>query len=476
MPRFSILHTSARPDKWREIYNAWILAADRPEDVEYVLVVDERWGFTNENCAHQEGCGFWTPRANKLIWNTGRRCYVEGVNLAAKHSTGDILIVIADDQYPCEHWDTELMKAGPRGDWCEALLHVATGTPDEFTRQITPMPIMSRSLYRKWGYVFYPEYESMYADNDLCEHAKQDGVLIEARHLFFPHKHAAFDDNGKFKNVELDDAYRAQNRAEAYENGRAILQRRRTQHFCEDKPIASAERGQHICVCLPGESFHHSWVRHFIELNTHLNKRFPRVSILTGYASQSYCTRAMMLKAMREMEHKPDLVLWIDDDNLLKPEQLDMLIADLEEHSVISGIAAWCWCHEGEGQEMRLSCGAFNTDGSCEPISEQQLMSGEHDIWPIGFTGFPVFLQRFSMFEKLGFAPFAPIPTDKHFIGALGEDISFCKRSLDAGLMLAVDRRVRVPHLKLRENGPQRVFAETPAKPATQLLPELVSA
>ena len=42
---FSILHTSARPEKWREVYDAWIAAADHPEDVEYVLVVDERWGF-----------------------------------------------------------------------------------------------------------------------------------------------------------------------------------------------------------------------------------------------------------------------------------------------------------------------------------------------------------------------------------------------------------------------------------------------
>ena len=44
-PRFSILHTSARPHAWRAVYDAWLAAADHPEDVEYILVVDERWGF-----------------------------------------------------------------------------------------------------------------------------------------------------------------------------------------------------------------------------------------------------------------------------------------------------------------------------------------------------------------------------------------------------------------------------------------------
>ena len=45
---FSILHTSARPEKWREVYDAWIAAADHPEDVEYVLWY-ERWGFVRSN-------------------------------------------------------------------------------------------------------------------------------------------------------------------------------------------------------------------------------------------------------------------------------------------------------------------------------------------------------------------------------------------------------------------------------------------
>ena len=42
---FSILHTSARPGKWKEIYDAWLGAAKHPELVEYVLVIDPRWGF-----------------------------------------------------------------------------------------------------------------------------------------------------------------------------------------------------------------------------------------------------------------------------------------------------------------------------------------------------------------------------------------------------------------------------------------------
>ena len=217
-PRFSILHTSARPHAWRAVYDAWLAAADRPEDVEYILVVDERWGFMPDGTFN---AWIHSRVGNKLELNTGRRCYVEGVNIAAKHATGDILIVVADDQFPCEHWDSQLnstLELRPN----QFVFSVPTGTPSEFERGIIVMPIMSRALYEKWGYVLYPGYESMYADNDLCEHAKHEGVLITARHMpVFPHRHYLFTPG-----VDVDAVYAEQNRAEAYELGQRLLETR----------------------------------------------------------------------------------------------------------------------------------------------------------------------------------------------------------------------------------------------------------
>jgi hypothetical protein len=114
---------------------------------------------------------------DKVVWNTGRRCYVDGVNLAAAASSGDVLIMNADDQYPCDKWDERLhidaLGVGeypyePGGDF---VIEVSTGTPQEHERSIMVMPILSRERYERFGWVFYPEYESMYADNDFTQMA-----------------------------------------------------------------------------------------------------------------------------------------------------------------------------------------------------------------------------------------------------------------------------------------------------------------
>lgn len=225
-PLFSILHTSARPEKWREIYDAWIGSALHPEQVEYVLCADRRWGFEpGENLGYD-----LSSNLNKLVWNEGRRCYVDGVNTAAKASTGQILIVNADDQYPMQHWDSALwqvIQSSP--DRHDFVLEVSTGTPDEHDRGGNPiivMPVLSRARYERLGYVFYPDYESMYADNDLHDHAVHDGVLIQAHHLMFPHRHPIAD-----KSIPVDKAYQEQNRQIAYQIGEVLLTWRRRTRF-----------------------------------------------------------------------------------------------------------------------------------------------------------------------------------------------------------------------------------------------------
>lgn len=239
-PLFSIIHPSARPDQWRKVYDDWTGKCANPSDVEYILVADERWGFDG-HAPKEEG---HAPYENlRVKWNTARRCYVDAVNEGAKHATGTILIVIADDQFACDKWDEAIAHAvefDAKGHGGHGLfvVEVSTGTPQEHERGILVLPILSRGRYERLGYVFYPEYESMYADNDFCSHARKDGIIIDARHLMFPHKHpmvkdGKWDHEFKFSDESWDAAYRAQNGEEAYRAGKQIFEQRRAHGFSD---------------------------------------------------------------------------------------------------------------------------------------------------------------------------------------------------------------------------------------------------
>lgn len=500
-PTFSILHTSARPDKWQEIHDAWMSTAEFPDDVEYILVVDEKWGFNA--LAHME---LEAPLGKgKLLW-AKQSGYVVNVNLAASHSTGDILIVIADDQYPASHWDTAILS-GPQpsgnpltcGVWA---LQANTGTPDEFSRHMLHMPIMSRELYAKWGYVFYPLYESMYADNDAWEKAFSEAALIQwEASPVFPHRHPLFHASATW-----DAVYAAQNRSDAYSLGERLLAIRRSNNFTEvspsqinpvnpglkltmpgmpqmpkmphiralglagkltqtmpttqttqssqaSLPTEVAER-KRIVVCLPGEKFSSSWVAHWSELYAFLLSRFVVLPYFV-YTSNCYATRAVLVSEIRKLDPAPDYVLWIDDDNTPTSAQILQLQNDLDSNSELAGVCAWAFtAADSHEADMHPSVGHFRQDWSVEWMSVEHMNAQAGDLLQVDCSGFPTVLMRGETLTLMGDRPFMPYIDESYDIGFCGEDVSFFRRAKRLNLLFAVDRRIRVPHLKLRDARP----------------------
>src|ERR1035441_8141505 len=88
---FSIVHTTARPSGWRASYNAWVsqyslmcyarsnwnnayypIRIGDLHNIEYVLCMDRRWGFTAEDAVEARQLGI------NVVWNNARKCMVDG--------------------------------------------------------------------------------------------------------------------------------------------------------------------------------------------------------------------------------------------------------------------------------------------------------------------------------------------------------------------------------------------------------------
>lgn len=657
-PLFSILHSSARPEKWREVYDAWISAAVDPSRVEYVLCIDERWGFPAEG--KQEFGVFGGP--DVLVWNRRRRCYVDGVNTAAAASTGRILIVNADDQFPALAWDEGLVAdlerhaaafQGLRGDpatwpdgvfsadgslWPnEFVVEVSTGTPNEHERGILVMPILSRKRYERLGYVFYPEYESMFADNDFYQQASFDNVIISARRLYFPHKHPLFDESVRKPGVawqETDAAYQAQNSPEAYRHGAGIYnwrlkmrwgQRQReaqaiegwmkpheldwlslqasqvnsvaeigcwkgrstyvlaagcggqvyaVDHFTgtpgdaqhdfllrrsggstyeefmarlggfsnvtvvkedsfeaaksvpdcdmvfidgghsydrvladlkawapkakrllsghdysypdvkravdevlgpvETEPetdiwfkvlpqVAWTSTRRTIALCLMGELFNGAYMDAILNLYGHLVNRDFAIWRAREYTSNVYVTREQIRRVMTKLDPKPELFLWLDDDNPAPtPEQFDRLLSVLDARPDIDGVFAWCWIYDPDKKSFKVSCGTWAPDGvHWRPFD--WFFPLETQPREVEASGFPCVLMRRSAFDKAGDNAFLPILDDRLEHGLVGEDHAFLHRAQASGAKFLVDPTVRVIHLKYCDCEPSLPEVKKPA-------------
>lgn len=451
-PLFSILHTSARPDKWRAVYDDWMSKCVHPEQVEYVLCVDPRWGFSPEPAEYDSALD-----NIRVVQNTMRRCYVDGVNIAAQASTGSILIVNADDQFPCDGWDVALSAAAALALGLERkdfVIEVDCGG-HEHARGIMPMPILSRARYEQQGFVFYPEYESMYADNDFCFAARQDGVVIEAPHLLFPHRHPLYDNwQGVGVDPRWDAAYQAQNRKEASELGRRIFERRKASGFLSLRH-GIVERT--VVLCLPGEKFEGPYLDAILRLQGHLLVELQGFNVvpMRSYTTNPYITREDIRRALEKMEPKPDLLWWQDDDNPVSIEHFDQLLSDLDAHPEVDGVSGWCWIHNEEKKGFMVSCGHWSPDHlHWDPFPAT--FAHRQGLQPFETGGLPCILMRYSALEKAQLGAealgrsgaFLPIINSALPHGMSGEDLSFFLHAEMGGAKFLVNPQVRVPHLK----------------------------
>lgn len=254
--KISVIHPAARPPQLASAIAAWYRrrssAAGAALPFEYIVChhAEQAAEFARLAPAQAlraqfEGCSrVVNPGPNHPTLN-GRSSFVDNVNCAAAASTGDVLVMASDDLEPPESWDTLILRAieshpdlpqrslrdGRRQT--EAVLKCSNGDARSDARDLILHPVMTRARYERQGWIFPPAYSGMYSDNELTIRARIDGVVIEAPHIVFTHRHP---DLGT---AVTDQVYVWQNSREEFARGAEILKARAALGF----PHAGEERG-----------------------------------------------------------------------------------------------------------------------------------------------------------------------------------------------------------------------------------------
>jgi hypothetical protein len=204
----------------------WRDKATDPQMIEIVICVD------GNNQAAIDAASR-VPDAKVVIQPDQPFNSVRGWNKAAEATTGKVLIAMADDFTPPQGWDKSLLDLSPPG-WIdgEYVVH----TEDGYVHDICVLSIMTRKRYQKFGYFFYPQYESMFCDTEFTAVAYRDGVVLNAKHLLFEHMHP---DCQKRDRDEFDVEHASKDR---WARGEMLFNYRKQVGFpVDDGPMATDE-------------------------------------------------------------------------------------------------------------------------------------------------------------------------------------------------------------------------------------------
>lgn len=214
--KFSILHPSrGRAKMAYDTFVKWVDSFSDTHQIEYILSIDEDDRFRYVYVDQFKDTGVTIVTANN-------RSVVDAANQAAKLATGDCLILVSDDFECPTHWDIELSNKIRTLESEMYAIQVDDGY--SYPKRLLTIPIMSKALYKRLGYVYNPIYFSMWVDNDLYETCDKLGVLATYP-IRFQHNHYA---NGRRPSDQTDQRHGS---TTAFKEGQRIFKQRELEGF-----------------------------------------------------------------------------------------------------------------------------------------------------------------------------------------------------------------------------------------------------
>ena len=110
------------------------------------------------------------------------RSKIHAINRGVNDISGwDVLVNISDDQVFINPFSID---CGP-----DEFIHYPDGHVNE---RLCTMSVMGRDYYRRFGYVYHPDYVSLWSDNESMEVAQQLGCYRYIDEHIFTHNHPAW--------------------------------------------------------------------------------------------------------------------------------------------------------------------------------------------------------------------------------------------------------------------------------------------
>jgi len=187
----TVIHPSKnRPQRAFDTYDKIVIGANY--EFEYILSID---------ADERDGAEYKKLFGNEkvTIIESDSTNVVEAVNIGAKRSKGDILLLLSDDfdEMP-KGWDSMIIEATKDKEFW--FLKTFDGAND----WLITLPIMDRKAYEYLGYLYNPLYKHMFADTDQTCLGDLMDITITRNDILFKHNHYLVANNKDSVNEKAD--------------------------------------------------------------------------------------------------------------------------------------------------------------------------------------------------------------------------------------------------------------------------------
>jgi hypothetical protein len=197
--KISLIHASYKSiQQSKAVRDYWLESATHPEFIEHCL------GFEFDDQETRQGYGLPhdapSGKSPDQLTNFMTTPVTSGVsavsnwNAAASISTGNLLLVIADDLIPEKSWDQDILTMLEECDLRKPLILKFTDFRCSDSQKypfgdiyLPRHPLVNRAFVQENGFLFNPSFEGIGADDDLLLYGISKEILRDSRSVKFHH-------------------------------------------------------------------------------------------------------------------------------------------------------------------------------------------------------------------------------------------------------------------------------------------------
>jgi hypothetical protein len=215
--------TRNRPEKFKNVLNKYVDFLSGNHDVRFVITMDE-----DDKTMNTKSIKTFLKRLRKngvdLVYHYGNsKSKVEACNANLENEKADVLMLISDDMMPqTKNYDEIIFQA-----FSQAFPNFDGGI--KFNDGLRPhddmlmtLPIIGWKIYESWGYIYHPDYTSLFCDNEQSMVLRMMGKFAMSDICIAKHE---------WTSQPFDELHARNENQEMYQRDGTVFYRRRQHNF-----------------------------------------------------------------------------------------------------------------------------------------------------------------------------------------------------------------------------------------------------
>ena len=177
--------TRSRPQKVIQTLASYVKLANHPEQLGVAISCDEDDTSMNRNLVQEELLRILNPVAWKRIFFSANKNKIEACNADMNEIEWewDIVVLVSDDMIPQVQGYDDVIRNHmlSRFPDTNGILWFNDGTQGD---KLNTLCVFGRTMYNSFGYIYHPDYKSLFCDNELTNLCKGE---LASQCLYVPY-------------------------------------------------------------------------------------------------------------------------------------------------------------------------------------------------------------------------------------------------------------------------------------------------